>query len=134
MIPIARIALALMACAVVVPLAIWLSATIDQERADGWLGLEGPRFSERRVEAERVLRDVAGRTPSAEPELILARATLFDSRPREAAALLREVTQREPENHEAWTLLAIALESIDRAAAREARDRAQALSPLASGP
>jgi hypothetical protein len=130
----ARLALVLVACAAIVPLAIWYSVSSDQERAEESLGLEGPRFSERRVAAEEILRDIAGRTPSSEPELILARATLFDSRPREAAALLRDVVEREPENHEGWSLLAIALERIDPSAARRARARALELSPLPSGP
>jgi hypothetical protein len=129
-----RILLALVACLAIVPVAIWHSATVDQEWAEHSLGLEGPRFSDRRVAAERVLRDVAERTPSARPELMLGRAALFDSRPREAAALAREVTAREPENQEAWALLAIALERIDPAGAREARARARGLSPLPSGP
>ena len=129
-----RIALVLAAVAVIVPLAIWLSATVEQEDARSRLGLAGPRYLERLADAERDLRDVAGRTPSSEPELILGRALLFGNRAGDAAELLQQVVRREPESFEGWSLLAIALGRADPAGARAARERARALSPLPSGP
>jgi hypothetical protein len=124
-----RLLLAAVACAAIVPLAIWLSATLDQERAEPLLELRGPDYSERLDRAERLLRRAARHTPSAEPELKLARALVFGSQDRRAAAVLEPVTRREPENYDAWTLLAIALERSDPAASRRARARARELSP-----
>jgi predicted Zn-dependent protease len=124
-----RIALAIAAAAAIVPLSLWLSATLDQENAEPLLRLDRPRYLERLAEAESVLRDVAERTPSAEPELKLARGLLFGDRRADAARLLREVTAREPENLEGWSLLAIALEPVDPVGAERARARARDLSP-----
>jgi predicted Zn-dependent protease len=46
-----------------------------------------------------------------------------------AVALIGKVTQAEPENIEAWGLLASAAERVDPKLAAEARARARALSP-----
>ena len=50
-------------------------------------------------------------------------------RAREAVALAREVTSREPENADAWALLAIAASPVDPGLAARASARARRLNP-----
>ena len=54
---------------------------------------------------------------------------LSAGRPERAAALVRELTEREPENVTAWTVLALALAETDPEGARRAQERQRALAP-----
>lgn len=114
-----------------------------------WLGL-GLRAA--RLEAEGA--DLTGPTPAATPPAQLAEArdayrrarefnadsapelreaglANFAGRRRTAMELLREVTRREPENADAWILLAGIARGLDPALAARATERGRALNPLA---
>lgn len=74
------------------------------------------------------LRRAAERTADTTPLLREAQLQLFAERPQEAIAPAREAARREPENAEAWLLLAQAAERTgDAALRREARARISAL-------
>jgi tetratricopeptide (TPR) repeat protein len=55
-------------------------------------------------------------------------------RPREALALAREATDREPENAATWRALAEVAEGLSPGDAREARERLAELDPLGAKP
>jgi predicted Zn-dependent protease len=79
-------------------------------------------------EAVARLRRAAERTADTTPLLREAQMQLFAERPQEALAPAREVTRREPENAQAWLVLAQAADRTgDAALAREARARITAL-------
>jgi predicted Zn-dependent protease len=74
------------------------------------------------------LQRAAGRTADTTPLLREAQLQLFLKRPAAAIAPAREATRREPENAQAWLLLAQAAERTgDTALAGEARARVSAL-------
>ena len=74
------------------------------------------------------LRRAAERTADTTPLLREAQMQLFAERPQEALAPAREATRREPENAQAWLVLAQAADRTgDAALAREARARIIAL-------
>jgi hypothetical protein len=67
---------------------------------------------------------------SSDPDLHRAALANFTGNPREAIQLLREVTRREPENFDAWFLMAGVSDKRDPALAERARARARELNPL----
>jgi predicted Zn-dependent protease len=74
------------------------------------------------------LERAAGRTADTTPLLREAQLQLFSKRPEAAIAPARAAARREPENAQAWLLLAQAAERAgDVALAREARARVSAL-------
>ena len=74
------------------------------------------------------LERAASRTADTTPLLREAQLQLFTNRPEAAIAPAREVTRREPENAQAWLLLAQAAERTgDAALTRAARARVSAL-------
>jgi predicted Zn-dependent protease len=64
------------------------------------------------------------------PEVREAGLANFSGRPREAVDLLEDVVRREPENFDAWLLLASAAARVDPPLAARARARARSLNPL----
>jgi len=64
------------------------------------------------------------------PEVRQAGLANFDGRPRDALRLLRDVVRREPENFDAWFLMASVAARVDPSLAAQARERARALNPL----
>ena len=75
-------------------------------------------------EAARLLRSAAARSDDTTPLLRLGQLELFQQRPERALGPAREIVAREPENAQAWLLLAqAAARSGD--AALEARARAR---------
>jgi len=123
-----RAALAVLAAAAVVPLAIWLGAASSYEGALDEVERAGGSLSAQQAgQIARDLRSAADRTPSTEPEVALAQLDLFTGRPRPAAAELRGVLEREPENATAWGLLAIALREDDPDGSRRAARREREL-------
>ena len=64
-----------------------------------------------------------------EPDLRLAQLDALTKDPDRAVSRLRLVTGREPENREAWLLLAQTARATDPALAARALARARALSP-----
>ena len=79
--------------------------------------------------AYRRLGDAAAHTRSTAPEINLAQLDAYAKQPQRALPRLRSVVAREPENYEAWSLLALLARRIDPATARRAAARARALSP-----
>lgn len=79
--------------------------------------------------AYRLLGQAAIHTRSTEPDLRLAQLDALTKHPDRAVRRLRVVTQREPENRDAWVLLAQTARTVDPAVAAQAIARAQTLSP-----
>jgi predicted Zn-dependent protease len=78
--------------------------------------------------AAGLLQRAARRTADTTPLLREAQLHLFARRPEEALAPAREAARREPENAQAWLLLAQAAERTgDAALTRRARARISAL-------
>jgi Flp pilus assembly protein TadD len=78
--------------------------------------------------AARLLQGAARRTADTTPLLREAQLHLFARRPQDALAPAREAARREPDNAQAWLLLAQAAERTgDAAAIRAARARISAL-------
>ena len=78
--------------------------------------------------AYRLLSAAAAHTRSTEPDLRLAQLDALTKHPDRAVGRLRLVTRREPENRDAWVLLAQTARSVDPALAAQAAARARALS------
>lgn len=75
-------------------------------------------------EALRLLRAAAARTADTTPLLREAQLQLLRERPREALGPAREAARREPENAQAWLLVAQAAAGVgDAALEAEARRR-----------
>jgi predicted Zn-dependent protease len=79
--------------------------------------------------AYRLLGQAAAHTRSTEPDLRLAQLDALTRHPDRAVRRLRAVTRREPENRDAWVLLAQTAQTVDPALAAQAVARARALSP-----
>jgi Flp pilus assembly protein TadD len=78
--------------------------------------------------APALLQRAAERTADTTPLLREAQLQLFAERPQDALAPARTAARREPENAQAWLLLAQAAERTgDAALAREARARVSEL-------
>jgi Flp pilus assembly protein TadD len=78
--------------------------------------------------AASLLQRAAEQTADTTPLLREAQLQLFEQRPQDALAPAREAARREPDNAQAWLLLAQAAERTgDAALAREARARISAL-------
>jgi Flp pilus assembly protein TadD len=78
--------------------------------------------------APALLERASERTADTTPLLRGAQLQLFAERPQQALGPAREAARREPENAQAWLLLAQAAERTgDTALAREARARVSAL-------
>ena len=119
-----RVALVLVAVGVAVWLASGLRAAHEESRA---IALVRPHAGRADVaRAESLLLSAAAHSPSTRPELRLAQLRAFERRPAAARGILEAIVRREPENADAWRLLAL-VGRPPRAA--EARRRALALSP-----
>ena len=131
----ARIALGLLVVAVVAWLALGLrSATLEADAA-GLVGSSPATASpERLAEARDAYLRAAERNPDTGPEVRAAGIANFTGKPRDGLAILRGVVDREPENFDAWLLIASAAEGIDPSLAARARARARALNPLLPRP
>ncbi|HEV7846572.1 MAG TPA: hypothetical protein VGO83_09970 [Thermoleophilaceae bacterium] len=64
------------------------------------------------------------------PDIRVAGLANFTGHPREALAVLRGVVRREPENFDAWLLMASVAAKVDRPLAARAHARAVELNPL----
>jgi predicted Zn-dependent protease len=114
---------------------VWLAAGITASRAQEDLArlvatADAPDRAER-ARAEELRRRAERRVPGRRPSLL--EATLLVRADREAAArLLEEVVAGEPDNAEAWLLLAQATEGTQRS--EQARGRVRALAPDVPAP
>ena len=142
------------------PMAARLALALLAVAAIGWLGLSY-RSVEHQEEAEATLQKPlaeylkTGRS-SAVPPAELRRATdridaakrlnpdstldldrgslhLLSGEEAKAADTFQDVVDREPQNLQAWLALAFATRDTDRARARRATRRADALNPIRSG-
>lgn len=121
--PAARIGLAVLALVVAGWLAVGLRAAIPEARGLA-LAREGAVTPARQLEVQRRFRNARSLNPDSGPQVKEASFLLAKRRPREAARLLEPVLRDEPDNAEAWAILAGATERTDR------RRNAQALAQL----
>jgi len=106
--------------------AVWLASGLRPVR-DEAAGLAAVRTDTGR--AYELLERAAQRTRSTGPDVRLAQLDAFTERPDRAVRRLKSVVRREPENHEAWVLLAQNARTVEPALAARAMARARALSP-----
>jgi predicted Zn-dependent protease len=80
--------------------------------------------------SQRALIDAEANNADTRPLVLQGELFIFAGQPRRAIPPLQEVVRREPENFEAWRLLANAATAVgNQALAAHARGRALALSP-----
>ena len=77
----------------------------------------------------RLLERAAAHTRSTQPDLRLAQLDAFLKRPDRSVRRLQPLVRREPENYDAWLLLAQTARTVDPPLAARARARARVLSP-----
>ena len=106
--------------------ALWLASGLRPVR-DERAGLAAARTDTDR--AYRLLDRAADRSRSTGPELRLAQLDAFTKRPDRAVRRLQAIVRAEPENLDAWVLLARTARTVDPALAARAQARARALSP-----
>jgi predicted Zn-dependent protease len=106
--------------------ALWLASGLRPVR-DEAAGLAAVRTDTGR--AYELLGRAAERTRSTGPDVRLAQLDAFTERPDRAVRRLKAIVRREPENHEAWVLLAQNARTVEPSLAARARARARALSP-----
>lgn len=119
-----RAALVLVAAGAAVWLASGLRAAREESRAIALVRRGADAADLARAAA--LLRSAADHSPSSRPELRLAQLQAFEGRRAAARTALEAIVRHEPENADAWRLLAL-VAPAPRAAA--ARARALALSP-----
>lgn len=129
-----RIALTVLVVAVLAWVGIGLRNAMLESDAAGLVGSSAATASsERLAEARDAYLRAAELSPDTAPEVRAAGIANFTGKPREALAILRGVVSREPENLDAWLLIASAADRIDRPLAERARARVRSLSPLQPG-
>jgi hypothetical protein len=122
------IAVRVLLVAVAALAGLWLVQSLSPVR-DQKAGLAAVRAKDGVDRAYRLLEDAAAGTRSTAPELNLAQLDAFTKQPARAIPRLRAVVAREPENYEAWVLLAQTARTADPALSARARARARELSP-----
>jgi predicted Zn-dependent protease len=128
-----RVALLALATAAVAWLAVGLAASRAQdELRDLVQATERPTAADLARADE--LRRAAERTPGRRPALMEATLRLKGDDAAGAARLLEQVVRGEPDNGEAWLLLARASEERDPARAQEAMARVRELAPRVPPP
>lgn len=126
----ARVGLALLATAAVVWLAVLLHGAALRD--DGQeIALRDPKtLSGAEVNrAVSLLRRARAHTPDTEPLLDEAALLVRVGQMRRARPPLEELLRREPENLQAWAVLALATRTTDPARAAQARARMRELAP-----
>jgi hypothetical protein len=128
-----RVALVAVAAAAVVWLALGLRASRLEARAVK-LATAAKPAPQLIARTRALLRQAQENNADTRPVLLEGELYIFASRPRQALGPLTEVVRREPENFEAWRLLAGAAQvARDPGLAARARARALALSPPVKG-
>lgn len=123
-----RVALVTVAAAAIIWLALGLRASHLEER--GIALVTGHSDPASVAEARRSLIDAQANNADSRPLFLLGELYVFTHRPNLAIAPLEEVVRREPENHDAWSILANAAEaSGNKPLAARARARTLALAP-----
>jgi predicted Zn-dependent protease len=126
--PIARVALVVLALAVLGWLAVGLRPAVPETRAKEVLAHQ-PLTAADRAHALRLLRDARTLNPDTRPRVTEGALLVASRRPRAATAVLRGVVADEPQNAQAWALLTAAYRTYDPARAKAAFARFQALKP-----
>ena len=130
----ARIALGLLVIAVLAWVAIGLRNARLEADAAGLVGSSPASASQERLaEARDAYLRAAELSPDTGPEVRAAGIANFTGEPREALGILRGVVDREPDNFDAWLLIASAADRLDPALAARARERVRSLNPLQPG-
>jgi predicted Zn-dependent protease len=125
-----RAALVVLAVAAVAWLVVALQASRAQDELARLVAASDPPTAAELDRASRLRRDAERGVPGRRPALL--EATLLAAAGDDAAAVrvLEETVEDEPENGEAWLLLARAAEADgDDALAARARERVRALAP-----
>jgi hypothetical protein len=127
----ARLALGVLVAAVLVWLGLGLrAARLEAEGAELAGRSPATASAERLAEARDAYRRAREFNPGSGPELREAGLANFSGRPRDALALLRDVVRREPDNFDAWLVMASVAAETDPELAARARARARELNPL----
>jgi Flp pilus assembly protein TadD len=123
-----RVGLVVVAVAAVVWLALGLRASRLEARGIALAGLHPTPASI--AASQRALIDAEANNADTRPLVLQGELFIFAGQPGRALPPLEEVVRREPQNFEAWRLLANAATAAgNRALAAHARGRALALSP-----
>ena len=134
---ISRAAVVLLAVAVAAWLALGLrNARLEQRGLELSQSGAAARTPALAREADRLLRDSETLNPDPTPTLYRGGLALRLGRPEQAVTLLRDVVSEEPENLDAWSLLATAATlARDQPLAREAllRTRLLSIQPTPAG-
>jgi predicted Zn-dependent protease len=114
--------------------AAWLASAYPGTRAEEQARTIRPAPGQELTEGQvarsiELLEDARRARPDGDILPRLAGLELTAGRADRAAALVRPLVRREPENLPAWTILAFALEDSDPAGAREAQARRRELAP-----
>ena len=127
----ARLALGVVVVAVVVWLGLGLRAARLEAEGAELTGRSPATLSPARLaEARDAYRRAREFNADSGPELREAGLANFGGRPREALELLRDIVRREPENFDAWLVMASVAGDSDPELAARARGRARELNPL----
>ena len=127
----ARIGIGLVALVVLAWLAVGLrNARLEADGADAVGRSPSTASPARLADARDAYSRARKLNADSTPEVREAGLANFDGRPREAVRLLRDVVRREPENFDAWFLMASVSARIDPSLAADAEERARALNPL----
>jgi tetratricopeptide (TPR) repeat protein len=127
----ARLALGVLVAAVLVWLGLGLRAARLEAEGAELAGRSPATVSpERLAQARDAYRRARELNPDSAPELREAGLANFSGRPQEALQLLRDVVRREPENFDAWLVMASVAAETDPELAARARARARELNPL----
>lgn len=133
--PATRAGLGLVAAVAVAWLAVLLHGVALRD--DGQkVALRDPR-SLSRADVERavsLLQRSRAHTPDTEPILDQAALLVRVGQLRRARPLLEDIVRREPDNVQAWAVLALDTRTTDRARAAQARARTVALAPFVPPP
>ena len=131
----ARLVVGAVALVVLVWLGLGLrAALLEGEGAELAGSTPATTSAARLAEARDAYRRAREFNADSAPEVREAGLANFSGRRRDAMDLLREVTRREPENADAWILLAGIAGELDPALAARATERARELNPLAFRP
>jgi predicted Zn-dependent protease len=123
-----RVGLVTVAAAAIFWLALGLRASHLEEKGIALATSGGGPATA--AQARRALIDAQSNNADTRPLFLLGQLSIFTGRPDLAIAPLEEVVRREPENHDAWDVLAKAADvSGNKALATRARARATALAP-----
>ena len=130
-----RVGLAALCAAAVVWFAVLVHAVALRDDGQAIANHDPSRLSAAQVARSlSLLQRARAHTPDTEPILDEAALLVRLGRQRQAAPLLETIVRREPENVQAWAVLALATQRLDPARAAQARARTAQLAPLVPPP